>query len=199
MMDQPFTSPLSSATGPGEGKDGAGREDLARVRAMIQTCLQCGTCTGSCPNAFAMDLTPRQLWRLVIMEQEREIFASRTFALCSTCYLCTLRCPRSLPLTQAMSALKRLAARAGLAWYRRSALFHQSFLASARRYGRVREMDFMTRYFISLLDPIAPLRFAGLGLKLMRKGKVKPWGSGEKRKPLLEPIFRRALKLEGRE
>ena len=38
---------------------------LAAVGDMVKACIQCGTCTASCPNAFAMDLTPRQLWRMV--------------------------------------------------------------------------------------------------------------------------------------
>ena len=46
--------------------DGKGGEGLAAVREMVQACIQCGTCTGSCPNEFAMDVTPRRLWRLVL-------------------------------------------------------------------------------------------------------------------------------------
>jgi len=34
-------------------------DSLATIRNMVSACIQCGTCTGSCPNAFAMDLTPR--------------------------------------------------------------------------------------------------------------------------------------------
>jgi heterodisulfide reductase subunit C len=56
-------------------------QGLESIREKIQTCIQCGTCTGSCPNADAMDLTPRHLWRLVIMGKTRQVFESRTFAL----------------------------------------------------------------------------------------------------------------------
>ena len=78
-------------------------EDLARLRGMLQACIQCGTCTGSCPNAFAMDPTPRRMWRMLLMGREDDIFDSKTFYLCSACYSCTLRCPRGLELTAAMS------------------------------------------------------------------------------------------------
>ncbi|MBC2744613.1 MAG: 4Fe-4S dicluster domain-containing protein, partial [Desulfosarcina sp.] len=42
-------------------------ESLDPIRAMVSACIQCGTCTGSCPNALEMDLTPRKMWRLVIL------------------------------------------------------------------------------------------------------------------------------------
>lgn len=168
---------------------------LARVREMLSACIQCGTCTGSCPNEFAMDLTPRMLWRLVLLGQKEEIFRSRTFSLCSACYTCTLRCPRGLPLTDAMSALKQMAAAEGIQRYRLSTLFYQSFLESVRRHGRVREMEMMTMYFNRVKSPVLPLRFAGLGLKLLRKGKVglqlPTKGSGA-----LSSIFRKANELE---
>ena len=38
---------------------------LATVQEMVRACIQCGTCTASCPNEFAMDHTPRKLWRMV--------------------------------------------------------------------------------------------------------------------------------------
>jgi len=79
---------------PLEMPAGPDAESLADVRRMLQACIQCGTCSASCPNEFAMDLTPRRLWRLVLMGQTETVLASRTFSLCSACYTCPLRCPR---------------------------------------------------------------------------------------------------------
>ena len=121
-------------------------ERLAPIQEMISACIQCGTCTGSCPNAFAMDVTPRQLWRLVLLGQKDEIFRSTTFSLCSDCYICTLRCPRGLHLTEAMDALKQIAAAENIVEYRHSILFYKNFMQSVRRHGRVREMELMTNY-----------------------------------------------------
>lgn len=168
---------------------------LARVQEMIQPCIQCGTCTASCPNEFAMDITPRRMWRMVLLGLKEEIFESKTFTLCSACYTCSLRCPRGLPLTEAMSALKQIAARQGMSQYRQSTLFYQSFLESVRRHGRVREMEFMTLYFNGLKNPVLSFRFAPLGLKLMRRGKVHPQ-IPTKGKGRLNPIFRKAQELE---
>lgn len=168
---------------------------LANVRQMVQSCIQCGTCSGSCPNEFAMDLTPRQLWRMVLMNREAEIFKSQTFTLCSACYCCTLRCPRGLPLTEAMAALKQMASARRLPRYRKSTLFYQSFMESVLRHGRVREMEFMTLYFTKLKRPLVSLRYAALGLKLIRKGKLSlqlpSKGSGK-----LAAMFSHAQKME---
>ena len=146
---------------------------LDAVRTMVSACIQCGTCTGSCPNALEMDLTPRKMWRLVILGRLAEVMASRTFILCSDCYTCTLRCPRGLPLTEAMEALKGIAFARRETRHRSSRLFYEKFMQTVRRHGRIREMAFMTSYFTAMKSPPAPLRFAPLGMKLMGKGKME--------------------------
>lgn len=172
-------------------------DPLAPIQEMVQTCIQCGTCTGSCPNAFAMDQTPRQLWRMVLMGQKDVIFQSKTFALCSSCYYCTLRCPRGLLLTEAMGALKQIATRENLAKYRQSSLFYKSFIKSVRNHGRVREMEFMTLYFTSMKNPFVPFRFAPLGMRLMLKKKISLQIPSKGKRPL-EAIFRKIEELEER-
>jgi heterodisulfide reductase subunit C len=143
-----------------------------------------------------MDLTPRRLWRMVLMGQKADIFKSKTFSLCSACYYCTLRCPRGLPLTEAMSALKQIAAKENLMLYKQSNRFYKSFLESVRRHGRVRETEFMTLYFAAMKNPFLALKFAPLGMRLMGKGKVylqiPSKGDGA-----LDPIFRKVEEIEG--
>ncbi len=170
-------------------------DDLKPIQDMISTCIQCGTCTGSCPNAFAMDYTPRQLWRMVILGQKEEIFNSKTFDLCSACYYCTLRCPRGLTLTEAMGALKQIASSENRKKYKKSIRFYKSFLDSVRRHGRVREMEFMSLYFMSLKDPFLPLQFASLGMRLIGKRKVFIDVPSREPNPL-EPIFRKVEEME---
>jgi heterodisulfide reductase subunit C2 len=170
---------------------------LAPVQEMVRACIQCGTCSASCPNEFAMDHTPRKLWRMVLMGLKDQIFQSKTFSLCSNCYYCTLRCPRGLPLTEAMDALKQIAARENLAKYRQSTLFYKNFLRSVRRHGRVNEMEFMAFYFAALRNPFFPLRFAPLGARLMLKRKVSVAVPLTARRPL-EAIFRKVEALEDR-
>lgn len=168
---------------------------LDAVRTMVSACIQCGTCSASCPNALNMDLTPRKMWRLVIMGRLADVMASRTFILCSDCYTCTLRCPRGLPLTEAMEALKGIAFSRREARHRGSRLFYEKFMQSVKRYGRLHEMAFMTRYFTAMKSPAAPFRFALLGMKLMGKGKVEMGLGRAKRRPL-DALFEKVAALE---
>ena len=160
--------PMTGSPTPDDGSAA-----LDHVRNMVSACIQCGTCTGSCPNALEMDLTPRKMWRLVIMGRLADVMASRTFILCSDCYTCTLRCPRGLPLTEAMETLKGIAFTRREARHRSSRLFYEKFMQTVRHHGRLHEMAFMTGYFTAMKSPLAPLRFAPLGMKLIGKGKVE--------------------------
>ncbi|MBE9471353.1 MAG: (Fe-S)-binding protein [Chloroflexi bacterium] len=77
----------------------------------LLSCIQCGTCSASCPTAFAMDYTPRQLWQMVRLGMKEDVLSSRTFWLCTTCKSCQVRCPRGIPITDTMIALKEYAMR----------------------------------------------------------------------------------------
>lgn len=142
------------------------------IRQMVRSCIQCGTCSGSCPAARVMEHTPRALWRLVQLGQKEAVLDSKSFVYCASCYACTLRCPRGLPLTQAMAGLKEIAAKTGLKRHRRSTNFYTCFVESIRRHGRVNEVEMMTRYFWSLKDPLVPVGYLPLGIRLVRKGKL---------------------------
>lgn len=171
-------------------------DPMFHISENVRACMQCGTCTGSCANSEAMDLTPRQLWRMVQLNAKEEIFGSRTFWLCSSCYYCTLRCPRGLPLTETMEALKRLAVAEGFGQSRKNPLFYLTFLDSIRRYGRVREMEMMARYFLSLKNPLTPLGFTPLGIKLMVKGKLTAHMPSFFRKGKLDDLYHKVRELE---
>jgi len=171
------------------------RGALNDIRGMVNACIQCGTCSASCPNAPDMDLTPRKMWRLVILGRLSDVMDSRTFILCSDCYTCTLRCPRGLPLTAAMEALKSISFARREARHRSSRLFYETFMQTVRRHGRIREMAFMTRYFTAMKSPLAAFRFAPLGLKLMGKGKVEMGFAGPSGKPL-DALFEKVAALE---
>lgn len=175
-----------------------GGDTLAPIWEKVRACMQCGTCTGSCVNAHAMDLTPRELWRMVQLGLMDEVFNSKTFWLCSSCYFCTLRCPRGLPLTETMAALKRLAVAEGYRKEKKSPRFYRSFMETVRKYGRVREMEMMARYFLALRSPITPLSFTPLGIKLMAKGKIAPQMPSFSGGGKLDALYRKVKEVEAR-
>ena len=185
--------PLTFLRESGAAPDPVG---LAEVQDIVRACMQCGTCTASCPNAHAMDLTPRRMWRMLLFGLCEEVFQSRTFWLCSACYTCTLRCPRGLPLAAAMAALKRLAAAGDDAANRKKALFYQEFMRNVEKNGRVQETGLMFHYFLAMRDPLLPLEYTPLGLKLLRKGKLHFGGGGQR--GALAPLFGKVREMEAR-
>jgi len=68
-------------------------------------------------------------------------------------------------------------------------------MESVRRHGRVNELEFMTLYFAEMKNPMLPLRYSGLGLRLVTKGKLSLRWPLQRKRPL-EAIFRKAAELE---
>ncbi|MFQ5859316.1 MAG: 4Fe-4S dicluster domain-containing protein [Anaerolineae bacterium] len=171
---------------------------LTPAGKLLRRCIQCGTCTASCPSAPAMDLTPRQMWRLAQLGFQDQVLHSKAMWLCSLCYICHVRCPRGIPLTETIVKLKQLALQEGIVEWPESTAFYRAFSDVMRRYGRMRELEFMFRYFLAT-NPLAALDYAGLGLTLLRRGKVHleaPRLGGEGR---LDRLFERVAELEGQQ
>ncbi len=80
----------------------------------MMTCIQCGSCSVSCPSGLLMDYAPRELWRLMRLGMKDELMNSRTFWLCTQCYACTVRCPRGIMTSETMLNLRRWAIAEGL-------------------------------------------------------------------------------------
>ncbi len=62
----------------------------------MNPCIQCGVCSGSCPYGESLDFTPRML---VLMSNLGDLDFTDTIWLCSSCYLCTYRCPSGIKIT----------------------------------------------------------------------------------------------------
>ena len=80
----------------------------------LSTCIQCGTCSSSCPTYFAMDTPPRKLWRMVSLGLKEDIARSSTFWLCTACNSCTVRCPRGIPVSESMRRIREWVIRSGV-------------------------------------------------------------------------------------
>src|SRR5690242_875647 len=80
----------------------------------LQSCIQCGTCSGTCPLSIYMDFSPRQMMALVRAGFKNEVLQSKTVWLCASCYACTVECPRKIRITDIMYALKQRAINEGI-------------------------------------------------------------------------------------
>ncbi|HEY9246859.1 MAG TPA: 4Fe-4S dicluster domain-containing protein, partial [Candidatus Methanoperedens sp.] len=109
-------------------------EDVLRS---IESCIQCGCCSGSCPVSHEMDYTPRQLVRMIQLGLKQEVLNSNTIWICLSCFSCTVRCPRGIHIAELMEALKPLAIEYGVS--NKYARFDQVFSDVIRKKGRSSE------------------------------------------------------------
>ena len=80
--------------------------------AAVTACFQCGTCSGSCPSGRRTAIRTRKIIRQALLGLE-EVLSSDDIWLCSTCYTCYERCPRSIPVTDIIIKLRNLASQRG--------------------------------------------------------------------------------------
>lgn len=141
----------------------------------IRNCIQCGSCTASCPVSYAMDYTPRQIVALFRAGYLEEILRSRTIWICASCYSCTVRCPSGIRVTDNIYALKRLAKKRGILPDKFPAhAMSKAFADNIHKYGRNWELWLGLRYYLQadpkkILSPSIQ-RFALNMLKRKRLG-----------------------------
>ena len=138
----------------------------------ITRCLQCGTCTGSCPVSYAMDISPRMVIALFRAGEIGEILRSRTIWICASCYMCTTRCPQTIKITDLLYALKRTALEAKLYPDRFPVyLLSKNFVRLVNHYGRNQEILLLLLYYLRR-NPLELLRMAPMGWSLLKKGRI---------------------------
>ncbi len=139
----------------------------------LRRCIQCGTCTGSCPVSYAMDLTPREVVAYFRAGAIDPILRSRTIWVCASCYQCTTRCPAKIKITELLYALKRVAYDKRVFPQRFPVyVLSETFVQQIRKYGRNHEAELLRKYF--LRTGIRRLiKQAPLAAKLWRKGCIR--------------------------
>ena len=115
----------------------------------IRNCIQCGLCSASCPLSPYMDFTPRRLIHMAREGFKKDVLESFTIWLCTSCYSCTVECPRRIRVTDVMYALKRRAIEDGV-YPRRFPIpvLASEFGDMIRRNGRVTESWLVMRVFL---------------------------------------------------
>ncbi len=76
----------------------------------IQICYQCGECSGGCPEASVMDLLPNQVIHKIQLGDE-SVLEANTFWICSSCLVCSARCPKGIDIAKVMEALREISLR----------------------------------------------------------------------------------------
>ena len=161
----------------------------------IKKCLQCGTCTGTCPVSYAMDITPRQMVALFRAGRIEEVLQSKAIWLCASCYSCTVRCPVGIHVTDTLYALKRMAMQEGrLPSHFPVHLLSRIFIKNIYKYGRNYELGLGIKYLAhsSIRRLFGTI---GYGLSLIRRGRLGLLPRRIKRINQVRAIIRKANQL----
>jgi heterodisulfide reductase subunit C len=78
----------------------------------LRACINCGTCTGSCPSGRRTAYRTRSVLRRALTGDE-SVLEDIGIWFCSTCYTCYERCPRDIPVTDMIIKLRNIAVEEG--------------------------------------------------------------------------------------
>ncbi len=137
----------------------------------ITECIQCGTCSGSCPTSYLMQDSPRALFYKIRAGLKDEVLNSPDIWLCTSCYMCYVRCPKGIKITDIMYALKRLSVKNRFSLQWRGFRLAKSFMSVVNRYGRNQETELLARFFLRT-NPLGLIRNASIGMKLWLHGRL---------------------------
>jgi len=142
---------------------------LALAGEEVKRCIQCGTCSASCPTASLMDVPIRKLVKLVLEGEKERALSSRSIWLCTSCLLCTVRCPRKIRPMAVVAALKTIYEEEGMKC--RDSVFEGIFARQIRDRGRISEFLLSAEYMIR--SPSSAAAIMAFGAELVPKGKIE--------------------------
>jgi heterodisulfide reductase subunit C len=138
----------------------------------LRNCIQCGTCSGTCPLSIYMDLPPRKIIAMVREGFREEVLSSFTIWLCASCYSCTSLCPENIRITDIMYALKRMAIEEG-AYPKRFPIpvLSREFFRMVLKNGRNSELWLLLSLWLKV-SWLRLIQSAPLGWKLWRRKRL---------------------------
>jgi heterodisulfide reductase subunit C len=147
----------------------------------LKTCIQCGTCSGTCPVVEFMDQTPRRVIGMINADMKEEVLSCNTYWFCASCYHCTVRCPSNIDIAEVMYAVKRYSI-----WHKQhkedlvGPVFSETWVKTTLNNGRSYEPVLAPTYMFNF-GPKEFFEEALTATNLMLKGRI----------PILPPRIKR--------
>ncbi len=168
-----------------------GQEVAAKAHGEnLISCIQCGTCSGTCPVSHYMDYSPRKIIAMVRAGFEAEVLGSSTIWLCASCYQCTVDCPKQIKLTDIMYALKQKAIAKHLYPDKFPIpIMAEEFYKGVARTGRNSEGTLMFK-IARRTSLFSLFKYTRLGMKLFTTGRMAFREEGIENKEQLRALLR---------
>jgi heterodisulfide reductase subunit C len=139
----------------------------------IKQCIQCGTCGGGCPTSDLMDYSPREVIAALRAGMLDRVVKSNTVWVCTSCYMCTVRCPATIKITEMMYEIKRLGIQYGM--YpkdAKAAVLSRTFFEEVGKHGRSWEPWLMTKFYLRSGSYFDAVKNSPLAMKMFAKGRL---------------------------
>lgn len=124
------------------------KQVMDRSGQNLSACYQCRRCAAGCSVGDETEFfTPNLLIRMVVLGDRQQALSNQLVWKCVSCYTCGTRCPNDIQTARITETLKKMAKEAHLEPLQpQIADFHDAFIQSGIRWGRVNEMEFMGAY-----------------------------------------------------
>ncbi|MDM8537034.1 4Fe-4S dicluster domain-containing protein [Desulfobacterales bacterium HSG17] len=124
------------------------QEVMERSGQMLTACYQCRRCAAGCTVGDETDcFTPNILIRAVVLGDREKALNNELVWKCVSCYTCGTRCPNDIQTARITETLKKMAKEEHAEpILPKVADFHDAFVESGVRWGRLNEMEFMGVY-----------------------------------------------------
>ncbi|MCI0449865.1 MAG: 4Fe-4S dicluster domain-containing protein [Chlorobi bacterium] len=174
------------------------KEKIAEIAygEKLYSCIQCGTCSATCPVSHYMDYTPRKIIQMVREGFKEEVLSSSTVWLCASCYSCTVECPKGIKITDVMYALKREAISS--AYHSKhfpASVLANSFFKQVLDHGRNSEGPLLLKMYLKT-NPFMLIKNMKLGFKLWKTGRLSLKTEKIKNKRNLNKLLKNIEKAE---
>lgn len=170
-----MTVRLITAQGSESADAAFAAEVMEQSHADLERCYQCQACSSGCPVAFAFDIAPHRLLRMVQFGLKNRVLDSQTVWLCASCETCATRCPNNIEIVHVMDTLRQIAIWEGRTSQTKLPLFHNTFLEGIERNGRVHELSLIIKYTFAsgeIFHLKKLMKDALLGAKMFAKDKL---------------------------
>jgi heterodisulfide reductase subunit C len=162
----------------------------------VKDCIQCGTCSGSCPVSWAMEETPREVFAMIRAGMREQVLDTLTIWTCASCYQCAHRCPQQIKITDVMYMLKRMAIRENRQRSKKARALSKYFVEIVNNKGRNHETELMIKFMLAT-NPLGGFSAAPVGWSLIVRGRLPLSGHRIRGIEGLRKIVRKAQELGG--
>ena len=88
-------------------------KEFIKITSGVDTkkCMQCGKCSGTCPNYDEMEYHPNQFVLMVERGMIEDLLKSKSLYKCLSCMACLERCPRQVEPAKLIDAVRTVVER----------------------------------------------------------------------------------------